>query len=118
VKRNPNCPRECSERYQFIEAKSLSVAFHKLQVNQELKDYQIAGLESALKVRKKQKKKSTIMDLRQRDEYHGSAVFYSPRKIREAQFRELTKQQEDEQERLEKQRERRTELQLQDIESR
>jgi 3-mercaptopyruvate sulfurtransferase SseA len=84
------------------EAKSLSVAFYRLQVNQELKDYQIAGLESALKVRKKQKKKSTILDLQQRKEYHGSAVFYSPGKIREAQFRELTKQQEDEQEKARK----------------
>jgi hypothetical protein len=84
------------------EAKSLSVAFYKLQVNQELKDYQTAGLESALKVRKKQKKKSTILDLQQREEYHGGAVFYSPRKIREAQFRELTKQQENEQEKARK----------------
>jgi hypothetical protein len=84
------------------EANSLSVAFHKLQVSQELKDYQIAELESALKVRKKQKKKSTILDLQQRKEYHGGAVFYSPRKIREAQFRELIKQQENEHEKVRK----------------
>jgi hypothetical protein len=84
------------------EVKSLSVTFHKLQVNQELKDYQIAGLESALRVREKQKKKSTILDLQQRKEYHGCAVFYQPRKIREALFRELTKQQEDEQEKARK----------------
>jgi hypothetical protein len=57
------------------EAKSLSVAFYKLQVNEELKDYQIAGLESALKVRKKQKKKSTILNLQQREEYHGVQCF-------------------------------------------
>jgi hypothetical protein len=39
---------------------------------------------------------STILDLQQCEEYHEGAVFYSPRKIREAQFGELTKQQEDE----------------------
>jgi hypothetical protein len=61
------------------EAKSLSVAFHKLQVNQELKDYQISGLESARKVRKKQKKKSTILDLQQRNSYHGGAFIHQER---------------------------------------
>jgi hypothetical protein len=76
------------------EAKSLSVTFHKLQVNQELKDYQILGLEKALKARTKQKKKSTVLELQQREDYYGGAVFYSPRKIKEAQEKEATKQQE------------------------
>jgi hypothetical protein len=39
------------------EAKSLSVTFHILQVNQELKDYQIAGLESALKSERSRKRR-------------------------------------------------------------
>ncbi|KAF1942466.1 hypothetical protein EJ02DRAFT_402609 [Clathrospora elynae] len=80
------------------EAKSLSVAFHKLQVNQELKDYQILGLETALKVRKKQKKKSTVLVLQQHKDYYGGAVFYSPRKIKKAQEKEATKQQEQQEE--------------------
>jgi hypothetical protein len=76
------------------EAKSLSVTFHKLQVNQELKDYQISGLETALKVRKKQKKKSTVFEVQRRKDYYGSAVFYSPRKINKAQEKKATKHQE------------------------
>jgi hypothetical protein len=80
------------------EAKSLSVTFHKLQVNQELKDYQILGLETALKVRKKQKKKSTVLEVQQRKDYYEGAVFYSPRKIKKAQEKKATKQQEQQRE--------------------
>ncbi|KAL7780618.1 hypothetical protein CFE70_010643 [Pyrenophora teres f. teres 0-1] len=41
-------------------------------------------------------KQSYMLDLQQRQEYHGGAVFWSPRKIREAHTREAVQQREDE----------------------
>jgi hypothetical protein len=40
--------------------------------------------------------------LQQREEYHGGAVFWSPRKIREARAREVVKEQEEHKEQLAK----------------
>ena len=83
-------------------AKSLGTTFHQLQVSHALDQHKILGLENALKVKKKQKNKSSTMVLQQRGEYHSSAMFWSPRKIREAQFRETTKQQLEDEKRLQK----------------
>lgn len=46
--------------------------------------------------------KRTTLDLQQRQEYHGGAVFWSPRKLREARAREATKQDEAQREKLQK----------------
>ncbi|KAI9874588.1 MAG: hypothetical protein M1823_007651, partial [Watsoniomyces obsoletus] len=56
----------------------------------------------ALNTKKKYKKKSNTLDLQQREEYHGGAVFWSPSKIREARFRERVRAREEEQEKLQK----------------
>ncbi|KAF1345015.1 hypothetical protein EJ07DRAFT_121660, partial [Lizonia empirigonia] len=42
------------------------------------------------------------LDLQQRQEYHGGAVFWSPRKLREARAREATKRDEAEREQLQR----------------
>ncbi|KAI1666488.1 DDE-1 domain containing protein [Pyrenophora tritici-repentis] len=75
-----------------FEAKRLLRSIHSLQVNYALLYNENSGLQQALNTKKKHKTKRTILDLRHRDEYYGGAVFWSPRKLREA-----TKQDEAEQ---------------------
>ncbi|RMZ67028.1 pogo transposable [Pyrenophora seminiperda CCB06] len=75
-----------------VEAKRLSRSIHSLQVNNALLYNENSGLQQALNTKKKHKMKRTTLDLRHRDEYYGGAVFWSPRKLREA-----TKQDEAEQ---------------------
>ncbi|KAI0573571.1 hypothetical protein TUN199_10571 [Pyrenophora tritici-repentis] len=53
------------------------------------------GLRAALSHRQKHKGKYKALDLQQREEYHGGAVFRSPRKVREAQFRERVRQEDE-----------------------
>jgi hypothetical protein len=82
--------------------KELSASIHSLQVNNELLNHENEGLRQALTLKKKHKKKSKLLVLQQRQEYHGGAVFWSPRKVREARVRERVKQQQEEAEKLQK----------------
>ncbi|KAI0571322.1 hypothetical protein Alg130_10928 [Pyrenophora tritici-repentis] len=77
-------------------AKQLSVALHSLQAQNSLLHDENDSLRAALNAKKKHQKQSCKQDLQQRNEYHGGAVFWSPRKIREARARESVKQREDE----------------------
>ncbi|KAF1935980.1 hypothetical protein EJ02DRAFT_360224, partial [Clathrospora elynae] len=52
--------------------------------------------------KKKHKKKGKALDLQQRQEYHGGAVFWSPRKMREAYARETVRQRDEAEEKLQK----------------
>ncbi|KAF7452687.1 hypothetical protein PtrM4_057540 [Pyrenophora tritici-repentis] len=79
-----------------VEAKQLSVALHSLQAQNSLLHDENDSLRAALNAKKKHQKQSCKLDLQQRNEYHGGAVFWSPRKIREARAREAVKQREDE----------------------
>jgi hypothetical protein len=85
-----------------IEAQRLEASLYSLQTQNELLHHENKGLTRALEAKKKHKKKSKTMDLQQRKEYHGGAVFWSPRKLREARACEATKQDEDERARLQK----------------
>jgi hypothetical protein len=85
-----------------VEARRLEASLHSLQVQNELLHHENDGLTCALKAKKKHKTKSNTMDLQQRKEYHGGAVFWSPRKLREARAREATKRDEDERQQLQK----------------
>jgi hypothetical protein len=85
-----------------IEAQRLEASLHSLQTQNELFHHKNEGLTRALEAKKKHKKKSKTMDLQQRKEYHGGAVFWSPRKLCKARAREATKQDEDEHARLQK----------------
>jgi hypothetical protein len=76
------------------EAKKISLSFHYLQVQKELVDLENKGLREALQVKQKHKNKGKTFDLQQRQEYYGGAVFWSPRKVREACAREAVKEQE------------------------
>jgi hypothetical protein len=82
------------------EAKRLSSTLHPLQVQNELLHHENKGLRAAIK--RRHKKNSKLFDLQHREEYHGGAVLWSPRKIREARARERVKQQEEEQAELQK----------------
>jgi hypothetical protein len=83
-------------------AEAVSVALHSLQVLNELLHHENKGLRTSLSTKKKRKNKSKTMDLQQRKEFQSSAVFWSPRKVREARVREDVKQQEAEEENLQK----------------
>ncbi|KAF1937533.1 hypothetical protein EJ02DRAFT_313301, partial [Clathrospora elynae] len=75
---------------------------HHLQVNNELVSQENKGLREAVQTKKKQKQKGVPLDLQQRQEYHGSAVMWSPRKGREAGVRRTVMEQQAEQEKLDK----------------
>jgi hypothetical protein len=62
----------------------LSHTLHHLEVENKLLNHESDGLQEVLSAKKKQKKKGKVADLHQSQEYHGGAVFWSPRKIREA----------------------------------
>jgi hypothetical protein len=72
---------------QKAEAKRVGAALHSLQVQNELLHHENDGLHAALTTKRKHVTKSKVLDLQQREEYHGGAVLWSPRKIREARTR-------------------------------
>jgi hypothetical protein len=55
-------------------AKELSGALHSLQVNNELYIYKIQDLRQSLTTKRKDGKKSKLLDLQQRKEFQSSAV--------------------------------------------
>ncbi|KAF1363388.1 hypothetical protein EJ07DRAFT_76600, partial [Lizonia empirigonia] len=77
------------------EAKEVSTLLHHLSNENK-------GLREALTIKKKHNKKGKVLDLQQREEYHGGAVFWSPRKMREAQARDATNKRLAEEEQLQK----------------
>jgi hypothetical protein len=83
-------------------AEAVGVALHSLQVLNELLHHENKGLRTSLSTKKKRNNKSNTMDLQQRKEFQSSAVFWSPRKVREARVREDMKQQEAEEGNLQK----------------
>jgi hypothetical protein len=83
-------------------AQKLSELLHHLQVDNELVHSENEGLREALVVKKKHKKHGRALDLQQREEYHGGAVLWSSRKVREANVRWDVKDQEEHQEKLAK----------------
>ncbi|KAF1935331.1 hypothetical protein EJ02DRAFT_485572, partial [Clathrospora elynae] len=75
---------------------------HSLQTQNELVHFENDSLRSVLSTKTKHKKKGKTLDLQQRQDNHGGAVFWSPRKHREAKARDAVKQHEAEQEKLQK----------------
>ncbi|KAF7570014.1 hypothetical protein PtrM4_100160 [Pyrenophora tritici-repentis] len=82
--------------------KELSASIHSLQAHNDILNTENEGLRQALTLKKKHKKKSKPLDLQQRKEYHGGAVFWSPSKLREARVHEQVNRQEEEAEKLQK----------------
>jgi hypothetical protein len=77
------------------ESKDLALALHRLQVKCELLSIENEGLRDAFTIKRKAKHKHKPFDLQLRQEYHGGAVFWSPRKIREARAREVVRRREE-----------------------
>ncbi|KAI1676182.1 DDE-1 multi-domain protein [Pyrenophora tritici-repentis] len=73
-------------------------------VQNELLRHEMEGLRAALSHKQKHKGKGKALDLQQRKEYHGGAVFWSPRKFREARAREAVREREEMEEKLQKTR--------------
>jgi hypothetical protein len=69
------------------EANKLTKLLHHQQVENELLHYENNGLRAALSTKARHKKKGKPLDLQQRKEYYSRAVFWSPRKLREARVR-------------------------------
>jgi hypothetical protein len=72
------------------EAKKLSTLLHHLVNKNKLLTDENEGLRDVLSTKKKHNKKGKVLDLQQREEYHGGAIFWSPRKKREAEARDAT----------------------------
>ncbi|CAE7221476.1 DDE 1 domain containing protein [Pyrenophora teres f. teres] len=89
-----------------VESTRLEQSLHSLQVQNELLHHENEGLRSLLNNKKKRNNKSKVLDLQHSEEYHGGAVFWSPRKVQRARELEATKQQEAEQLQLQKDNER------------
>jgi hypothetical protein len=83
-------------------AKELSGALHSLQVHDELLLHENTGLRDALTTKQKRSKNDKTLDLQQRKELKSAAVFWSPRKIREARPRESVREEEEQAEKLRK----------------
>lgn len=60
------------------------------------------ALSTLLPLINNKKKKGKVLDLQQRKEYHGGAMFWSPVKIREANAREAVKHREDKEMKVQK----------------
>jgi hypothetical protein len=84
------------------EAKKLRSHLHDISVQNELLHHENDGLREALSSKKKHKKKGYKLDLQQREETHGGATVWSPRKVRESQARRSVNQRLAEEERLQK----------------
>ncbi|KAK1912749.1 hypothetical protein P3342_004685 [Pyrenophora teres f. teres] len=97
------------------EARKLRSSVHHISVQYELLQLENEGLKEALQHKKKHKKKGKALDLQQRQEYHGGAVHWSPRKLREARAREVVRERDEAEEKLQKAqaRKQREEAQLQ-----
>jgi hypothetical protein len=74
-------------------AKEVSTFLHHLTAQNELLNDKNDRLCKVLSTKKKHNKKSKVLDLQQRNEYHGEAVFWSPRKLREARSHDATNKQ-------------------------
>jgi hypothetical protein len=85
-------------------ARKLRSSVHHLSVQNELLKHEVEGLKEALQHKKKHKKKDKALNLQQRQEYHGGALFWSPRKLREARAREVVREREETEEKLQKAR--------------
>jgi hypothetical protein len=62
------------------------------------------GLRTSLQGKRTHKSKGKTLDLQQRKEFHGGAMFWSPRKVREANARKQVKQRDAAEEMLQKSR--------------
>jgi hypothetical protein len=86
------------------DSKKLSLSLHHLSTENQVLHYENQGLREALQVEKKYKNKGKVLDLQQRQEYHGGGVLYSPKKVREGRMRRRVNERLEAEEKLRKAR--------------
>jgi hypothetical protein len=86
------------------DSKKLSLSLHHLSTENQVLHYENQGLREALQVKKKHKNKGKVLDLQQRQEYHGGGVLYSPKKVREGRMRRRVNERLEAEEKLRKAR--------------
>jgi hypothetical protein len=65
-------------------AQKLSQAFHQISTQKALLEHEVKGLRKALVNERKRRKRGKALLLEEPEEYYGGAVFWSPRKVKEA----------------------------------
>ncbi|KAF2844236.1 hypothetical protein T440DRAFT_473566 [Plenodomus tracheiphilus IPT5] len=77
-------------------------AFHLISVQKTLLEHEVQGLREALINERLRRKRGKALPLQEPEDYHGGAIFYSPRKVKEARERQQQQELEEEQQRLQK----------------
>jgi hypothetical protein len=80
----------------------LNQTIHQLSIRSVLAEHENKRLKEALLNEKKRRKRGKALPLVAAEEYHGGAVFWSPRKVKEARDRQHQQGLEEEQQRLQK----------------
>jgi hypothetical protein len=83
-------------------AQKLSRAFHRISVQKSLLEHEVQGLRQALTNERLRRQQGKALPLEQLEDYHGGAVFWSPRKVKEARDRLRQQELEEEQQQLQK----------------
>nr|BBG74263.1 putative pogo transposable element [Alternaria alternata] len=87
-----------------VEARRLEASSHSLQVQNQLLHHENDRLNRSLSTGPKHKKYNNNLDLQKCKKHYGGAVFWSPRKLREARHRESVRRDEARQPKLQKAR--------------
>jgi hypothetical protein len=82
--------------------KKLRRSLHHISAQNSILRGEIQGLREALKVKKRHQRKSYTLQLSNPKEYHGGTVFWSPRKVRQAQDDERARRHQEQLEQLQK----------------
>jgi hypothetical protein len=69
-------------------AQKLSRAYHSISVQKTLLEHEARGLREALIHERLRRKRGKVPPLEADEDYHGGAVFWSPRKVKEARDRQ------------------------------
>lgn len=83
-------------------AQKLSQAFHQISASKTLLEHEVKGLREALTNERLRRKRGKPLPLQEAEEYQGGAVFWSPRKVKEARDRLRLQEEEEEQLQLQK----------------
>lgn len=78
-------------------AQNLSQAFHSISVQKSLLEHEAGRLKRASINERTRRKRGKVLPLEVAEEYHGGAVSWSPRKVREARDRQRLQELEEEQ---------------------
>jgi hypothetical protein len=79
------------------QAQKLSQAFHQISTQKTLLEYEVKGLREALINERTRRKRGKPLLLQEPEEYQGGAIFWSPRKVKEARDRQQHQEREEEQ---------------------